>query len=222
MARRGPKRTLTVDSVATAALRLLDEDGPGALSVRRVATELGVMPNAIYTYVPDRSGLERAVVELVLAQSDLALLDGPPSRWRRRVRAYAASLRALLLDHPGVALLLMSAPMDGPTAIEVGERLLGALEDGGLPPTARARGVWVLIVHVLGSVALDVAETDGRRPLAPEADRVAGRREALGFLDAAVWPRSVAAADVQASWITEEQFGWGLDRILDGLAGTAR
>jgi AcrR family transcriptional regulator len=209
---------LTVDSVAAAALRLLDEEGPSALSVRRVATELGVMPNAIYTYVPDRAGLERAVVELVLSQSDLTLLDGPPSRWRRRVRAYATSLRALLLDHPGAALLLMSAPMDGPTAVQVGERLLGVLEDAGLTPTARARGVWLLIVHVLGSVALDVAETDGRRPLAPEPERVAARREALGFLDAQTWPRSVAAAGVQATWITEEQFVWGLDRILDGLA----
>jgi TetR/AcrR family transcriptional regulator, tetracycline repressor protein len=220
MARRGPKRTLTVDSVAGTALRLLDEEGPAALSVRRVATELGVMPNAIYTYVPDRSGLERAVVELVLAQSDLGLLDGAPSRWRRRVRAYALSLRALLLDHPAVALLLMSAPMDGPTAVEVGERLLGVLEEGGLGPVARARGVWLLIVHVLGSVALDVAETDARRPLADEADRVAGRRAALGFLDAEVWPRSVATADVQATWVTEEQFVWGLDRLLDGLAAT--
>ncbi|HET6938431.1 MAG TPA: TetR/AcrR family transcriptional regulator [Nocardioides sp.] len=208
--------------MAAAALRLLDEEGPAALSVRRVAAELGVMPNAIYTYVPDRSGLERSVVELVLSQSDLTLLDGAPSRWRRRVRAYAVSLRTLLLDHPGVALLLMSAPMDGPTAVEVGERLLGVLADGGLGPTARARGVWLLIVHVLGSVALDVAETDGRRPLASEADRVAGRRAALAFLDEEVWPRSVAAADVQATWITEEQFLWGLDRILDGLAATTR
>jgi TetR/AcrR family tetracycline transcriptional repressor len=112
--------------------------------------------------------------------------------------------------------------MDGPTAVEVGERLLGVLADGGLGPTARARGVWLLIVHVLGSVALDVAETDARRPLAPEAARVAGRRAALAFLDEEVWPRSAAAADVQATWVTEEQFVWGLDRILDGLAATTR
>jgi hypothetical protein len=104
----------------------------------------------------------------------------------------------------------------------VGERLLGVLQDGGLGPTARARGVWLVIVHVLGSVALDVAETDARRPLAPEAARVAGRAEALAFLDEQLWPRSVAAAAVQATWITEEQFLWGLDRILDGLATTVR
>jgi TetR/AcrR family tetracycline transcriptional repressor len=217
MARRGPKRTLDLDKVATAALALLDAEGPGALSVRRVATELGVMPNALYTYVPDRAGLDRAVVELVLSQADLGLLDGPPSRWRRRIRAFALSLRAHLLDHPAAALLMMSAPMDGPTAVLVGERLLGALEDGGLGPTTRARGVWVLIVHVLGSVALDVAETDGRRPLAPEDERAAARLEALSFLPAEVFPRSAAAAQVQASWVTEQQFLFGLDTILDGL-----
>lgn len=222
MATRGPKRTLTVDRVAATALQLLDDDGPSALSVRRVATELGVAPNALYTYVPDRVGLERAVVEHVLATVDLALLDGPAGQWRARVHRFALGLRSRLLDHPGAAALLMSAPMDGPTALEVGERLLAALEDAGLASTDRARGVWVLIVFVIGSVALDVAETDGRRPLAPEQQRIAARRDALSAVDAQAWPRTVAALDVQAAWVGEEQFTWGLDRILDGLATSAR
>ncbi len=222
MATRGPKRTLTVEKVAATALQLLDDEGPAALSVRGVAAALAVRPNAIYTYVPDRAGLERAVIELVLSQSQLELLEGPARHWRKRIRDYAVSLRALLLDHPGAAMLMMSAPMDSPSALEVGERLLGVLADAGLSPTARARGVWLLIVQVVGSVALDVAETDGRRPLPPEAERVVARRQALSQLDAEVWPRSVAAVDVQASWVTSEQFVWSIDRVLDGLAAAAR
>lgn len=101
-------------------------------------------------------------------------------------------------------------------------RLLAALEDAGLASTDRARGVWVLIVFVIGSVALDVAETDGRRPLAPEQERIAARRDALSAVDAQAWPRTAAALDVQAAWVGEEQFTWGLDRILDGLATSAR
>ena len=89
--KRGPKRTLSEERVTETALALVDREGGAALSVRRVALELGVRPNALYTYVPDRAGLERALVEWVMLQADLAHLDGRPApgghgsattRWR--------------------------------------------------------------------------------------------------------------------------------------------
>jgi TetR/AcrR family tetracycline transcriptional repressor len=77
----------------------------------------------------------------------------------------------------------------------------------------------VLIVYVLGSVALDVAETDGRAPLPPEPGRTAQRLTALR-LDASAYPRTAEAAPIMAAWVTTEQFSWRLDRLLDGLAGS--
>ena len=59
--RRGPKRSLTLDQVVDAALDVVDEGGPSALSVRAVAACLGVLPNALYTYVHSRAALEREV-----------------------------------------------------------------------------------------------------------------------------------------------------------------
>ena len=217
--KRGPKRTLSEERVTAAALDLVDREGGAALSVRRVAAELGVRPNALYTYVPDRAGLERALVEWATAQADLGLLDGPARSWRGRIRDYALALRTALLHHPAVAPLMMTAPMDGPAALEAGERLLRAFEDGGLTGKAPARACWVLIVYVVGSVALDVAETDGTRPVAAEGVRVAARRERLGQVPAGAWPRTAASVDTMAEWVTERQFAWGLDRVLAGLVG---
>ncbi len=203
-----------------AAIQLLDEGGPEALSIRAVAGRLGVNPNAVYTYVASRSALEREIVERVFDESRIDLLTGPPERWRDRILGYARSLREAVLRHPAVATLMMSAPMDGPSAVLIGERLIGALTDAGLAAADAARGTYALIVQVVGFVALEVAETDGRPPLAAEAERVAGRRAALSFLDPADRPLSAATAHVAAAWITTDQFVWSVQRLLAGIVGT--
>lgn len=212
-----PRGTLDLSAIVRTALDLLDTDGPGAMSVRAVARRLGVAPNALYTYVPHRAALERAVVEQVLSEVQTGLLSDESLDWRRRTLGYARDLRAVLLRHPGAAGLFMTAPMDGPTAIEVGELLMVALVEGGLADDDAACGTYLLIVHVLGSVALEVAETDGRPPLMPEADRVRERRAALEHIDPHAWPRTAAAVPVMAGWISSRQFDWGLDCLLDGM-----
>lgn len=219
--RPGPRRSLDRTKVLDAAVGLLDEGGPEALSIRAVAGRLGVNPNAVYTYVASRSALEREIVERVFAESELEVLTGPAPRWRSRLVSYTRSLRSVLLRHPAVAGLLMTAPMDGPSAVLIGERVLGALRDAGLAPDDAARGTYALIVQVVGFVALEVAETDGRPPLAPEAERIAARRAALEFLDPADWPLSAATRDVAAGWISTDQFDWSVERLLDGLVQRA-
>ncbi len=215
--RRGPRRSLGLTQVVDAALDVVDEGGPDALSVRAVAAALGVRPNALYTYVASRAALEREIVERVLGDSDTTLLDGE-GPWQQRILEYATSLRTALLCHPGAARLLMTAPMDGPTALLVGERLIAAIVDGGLSATEASRASYALIVQVLGSVALEVAETDGRPPLPPEQDRVAGRLAALEWLDAEQWPMTAATKEVTAGWISTEQFIWSVQRLLAGIA----
>ncbi|MGS0687881.1 TetR/AcrR family transcriptional regulator C-terminal domain-containing protein [Nakamurella sp. GG22] len=216
--RRGPRRSLALAQVVDAALEVVDEGGPDALSVRAVAALLGVRPNALYTYVASRAALEREIVERVLSDSDVTLLDRSEKTWQQTVLEYATSLRTVLLRHPGVARLMMTAPMDGPTALLVGERLIAAIVDGGLTPADASRASYALIVQVLGAVALEVAETDGKPPLQPEQDRIAGRLAALEWLDGGQWPMTVATREVTAGWISTEQFVWSVQRLLDGIA----
>lgn len=213
----GRRRSLGPTDVVDAAIHLLDTEGATGLSIRAIAARLGVNPNAVYTYVADRAALEGEVVERVLSEADITLLAGPTRSWRRRISRYAASLREALLSHPGAVHLFMTAPMTGPTALAVGEGLLDALIDAGISPRDAARGTYPLIVYVLGSVALEVAETDGRVPLTPEADRIAVRRMGFEAAPSAGFPRTAAAADTMAQWIGGAQFEWGLARLLDGL-----
>jgi len=72
--RRGPKRSLTSDQIVDTALDLLDLAEPP--SIRGVAARLGVRPNTLYTYFPDRAALERAIIDRLLGLADPALLTG--------------------------------------------------------------------------------------------------------------------------------------------------
>jgi hypothetical protein len=125
---------------------------------------------------------------------------------------------AALVRHPGAAQLFMNAPMDGPQAMELGEGLLRELTRAGLPPAQASRATYSLIVQVIGFAALAMAETDGTVPLAPESERVAGRRAALELVPPESHPLTAATRDTAAAWVGEAQLRWSVDRLLDGFA----
>ncbi|GAA2167733.1 hypothetical protein GCM10009845_29690 [Pedococcus bigeumensis] len=201
--------------MAETALRVLDERGAAGLSVRAVATELGINPNALYTYVRSREDLERLVVESVLAEVPPRSNRGT---WQSRIRGLCLDVHAALVRHPGAAQLFMNAPMDGPQAMGLGEGLLRELTRAGLSPTQASRAAYTLIVQVIGFSALAMAETDGTVPLTPEAERVAARRAALEHVPADTHPLTAATRDTAAAWVGETQLRWSVDRLLEGFA----
>jgi TetR/AcrR family tetracycline transcriptional repressor len=215
--RPGPKRAFTEDDVLDAALALMDADGLAALSMRRIAAALGVTPNAVYTYFPDKSGIEQALIERLLGQVNRAAPDS--GDWRADLEALALDLRRRLTAHPGAVPLLLGGAMNGPEALLLGERLLEILARGGLHAEAAARTSYLIMVYVLGAIALEVADVPQAGALAPEADRIAARRTAMSQVPAELFPRTAAVVDVSSAWVGTGQYLWGLHRILDGLAG---
>ncbi|WP_329085042.1 MULTISPECIES: TetR/AcrR family transcriptional regulator C-terminal domain-containing protein [unclassified Streptosporangium] len=120
----------------------------------------------------------------------------------------------MLLRHPAAVPAILGAAFSGPVALRVGESLLGVLPD--------PRASYTVMVYVLGAIALEAAELndaesrgEGGAPL-PEAERIAARRAALA-VDPEEFPRTHAAADAIAAYVSTDQFRWGLDRVLAGL-----
>ena len=216
--RRGPRRALTEDEILDAALGLLDDGGPDAASVRGIAAKVGVAPNAVYTYFPDKAAVVKALVERLLGEVDHDVFADRARPWRDRVEALALELRARLSAHPGAVSLMVGGPMDGPHARGLNERLLHLLADAGLDPTDAARASYLLIVYVFGSMALEVADVHQTGPLPPEADRVAARHHTSAAMPTGTFPRSAAAAATTAGYVSTEQYLWGLHRVLDGIA----
>ena len=218
--RRGPRRATTEDEILDAALALLDQGGAAAVSVRGVAARVGVAPNAVYTYFPDKATVVKALVERLLGEVDHDVFADRAQPWRHRVEALALELRARLMAHPGAVALMIGGPMDGPNALALNERLLELLADAGLNPVDAARAAYLLAVYVFGSIALEIADLHQPGPLPPESERIATRHRALAATPAEHYPRAAAAAATLASYISTQQYLWGLRRVLDGIATT--
>ena len=99
--RPGPRRALTEDEILDAALCLLDDGGANAASIRGIAAKVGVAPNAVYTYFPDKAAVVKALVERLLGEVDHDVFADRSRPWRERVEALALDLRAHLSAHPG-------------------------------------------------------------------------------------------------------------------------
>ncbi|TDK27998.1 TetR/AcrR family transcriptional regulator [Arthrobacter crusticola] len=217
--RRGPRRALTGDEILEAALSLLDEGGPAAASIRGIAAKVGVAPNAVYTYFPDKAAVVQAVVEHLLGQVNHAIAADENLPWTQRIEHLALDLRERLSAHPGAVSLMIGGPMDGANALALNERLMEILVDSGLHPPDAARASYLLIVYVFGSIALEVAELGEARQARPEADRISERRAGFSAIPAGRYPLSAAAASTMAAYVSTEQYVWGLHRVLAGIGG---
>lgn len=216
MAAPGPPRRLSESIVLDAAFGVVRDHGFAALSIRRVAAVLGVTPNALYTYVPDRAGLLRGMVERVMGAVDLGVLGIATLSPAERLVEFAVVMRRTLLGHPGGAALIMTGPLDGPHALQLNEALLRTLVETGLTLDDSARGAYALQVFVLGTVMLEAADGGDGDP-AREDTLALERRVALDHVDASGVPLTAQTADIVARYNTTSQFRWGVRRLVDGM-----
>ena len=216
--RPGPRRALSEDEILDAAMGLLDENGIAAASVRSIAARVGVAPNAVYTYFPNKAAVLQGVVEQILGEVEHDTFVDQERPWREQVECLALHVRERVLAHPAALPLMVGEPMTGRNALTLNEQLLDLLCDAGLSLVDAARASYLLVVYLFGSMALNVAHAPDSGRLPPEADRVAARRQRFSAISAESFPRSAAAADTIATFISTEQFLWGLRRLLDGIA----
>jgi AcrR family transcriptional regulator len=218
--RPGPRRAFSRDELLDTAERLLDDGGPNAASIRGIARTVGVAPNAVYTYFADKAAVVNALAERLLARVDHGVFADASQPWRQRVESLALELRTRLTAHPGAASLMIEAPMDGPHARLLTERLLGLFADAGLDPIEAARACHLLTVYVFGSVTLEVTDPHQPGPLPSESDRITARHRTLAAVPPDRYPHTAAAAATLADAVSTEQYLWGLTRVLDAIAAT--
>ena len=158
--RRGPRRAFSEDEVLDAAQQLLDKGGADAASVRGIAKKLGVAPNTIYTYFPDKAAILEALVERLLGSVDHGVFADDSRPWRERVEGVALELREHLAAHPGAVGLIVGDPLSGPNAFALNERTKQLFADAGLDAADAARATHVLGVYILGALAIEIAHPE--------------------------------------------------------------
>jgi AcrR family transcriptional regulator len=218
--RTGRPRTLDRDAVVDAALRVLDADGLDAVTIRRVAEELGTSGTALYTYVRDKEELVDLLVDRVIGEIDVgAIPESLP--WQEQLRQAAHAMRNVFVAHGDIARATLARVPQGERSLVVMESMLARLRAGGLPDTVISLGMDMLALYV-GGVAFE--ESIWMSSGMSEAEAAAfgdNLRAYFESLPTDRFPTLVALAPALTTADGEDRFEFGLAVIVAGLEAQA-
>ena len=209
---RAPVSKLSLDLVVETALGVLDAEGLGAVTTRRVARELGTGQASLYAYVRNKDELLAKVLEKVLADIPLPTARGT---WQQRLMRYGRQTRKGLLAHPGIAAVALASAPAGTAALVRGEWMLGLLRSAGLPDPVVAMAVDNLWLFVIASASEEELRShpasDGHdcwwsRPVTGSGEEPDG-----------AFPHTVALRPLLTSGSSQERFEFGLRLMVQGL-----
>ncbi|WP_329428945.1 TetR/AcrR family transcriptional regulator C-terminal domain-containing protein [Streptosporangium sp. NBC_01495] len=203
---------LTRQTVIDTALRLLDEVGLDGLTVRRLASELGVQSPALYWHLRDKQELLDGMADAIVLSAGMGPpRDGEP--WQdwltRRARAYRDSL----LAHRDGARLVANAASLGPATIRMFDEELTAMIGHGFTPVLALRTITSLTRYVNGCVLQEQSERREHPGTPP--DRLAAL---AGQLDGGMEATLITAFRESGGSFGEDAFEHGLRALIDGTA----
>ena len=210
--RSGPAIPLTRAHIVGTALALVDREGTGALSMRRLGSELGVDPMAVYYHIPNKEALLDALVEAVMAEIDLSA-DHPEEPLEERIMGAARAYRDVMLAHANALPIVLARGPATPVALRPVELLVGLLRAAGLPPELAMAGMNAVAAAVRGVVGMIAAH--------PAEGPEAAHREAMArCLPEAAFPH-LREALAGPGGDFERDFEFGIRALARGLIASA-
>lgn len=208
-----PRQALTRAKVLTVAVGIADSAGLSALTMRSLATALGIQPMSLYHHVANKDEILDALVDAVFAEM---VVPVPGRDWRVEITRRCRSARAVLNRHPWAVPLLESRTRPGPATLAHHDAVLATLRVGGFTVAATALAYAVLDAFVYGFTLQEASlPFDRGSPAADVAEPILARMPA----DAYPHLSELAVEHVmQPGYDFGAQFDVGLDLILDGLA----
>ncbi|NAS27378.1 TetR family transcriptional regulator [Herbidospora sp. NEAU-GS84] len=199
-----------VNHIVAVALRLVDEVGAEAFSLRMLATALGSGTATLYRHFAGKDELMVQVVDRVLGEVEITGLEDAPG-WQEALTAMATALYETLRRHPQVLPLLIAQVPVGPNALVHRERVLSLLLARGLPVGLAARAFTAVGHYAVGFAVQQLGPTspgpeDGRHLL-----------EFYRRLDPAMYPATLQAAEALTTIPLDAEFQFGLDLVIGGL-----
>jgi AcrR family transcriptional regulator len=209
---RASRERLTRERIVEAALSIMDAEGLEAVSMRRVARDLGVEAMSLYNHVQSKEDILDGICEQVMGEFDF---PPPTGDWAEDCRRGARSWRRLLQDHPDVMRLF--AEHRGPTrsvdSLRPMEFALRLLRDAGLSDRDTAQAFHAFGGYIQGFVMMEGGSIAGGTDEA--------HMKAHAELTASLSPDEFAALRAISPFFAEcdsdEQFEFGLDLMIRGL-----
>jgi AcrR family transcriptional regulator len=208
------REPLTRERILDTALRFADEHSLQALSMRKLASELNVEAMSLYNHIDNKDDILASIADLVFAEVEIPSAES--GDWDQHLRSVSDSAREALSRHTNVIPIILSGPNRGQAYLHMMESVVGTMRDAGFTADMAHHGWHTLVAHVLGYV---LQETATPILLAASPARAAGSRSvSLGDLPSGDFPHIVEIAPLLAECETADEFEFGLDVILSGLA----
>ncbi len=203
---------LNKQRVLGAAVALADRGGLGSLSMRKLALELGVEAMSLYHHVANKDEILDGIVDVVFSEIDL---PSGQADWKAAMRRRAISAREALLRHPWAIGLMESRVQPGPATLRHHDEVLGSLRQAGFSIEMAAHAYSILDSYVYGFTLNEQSlPLDGADQVAEVGSSI------LRELPADTYPylaEFIVEHAVKPGYNYGDEFGFGLDLILDGL-----
>jgi AcrR family transcriptional regulator len=217
---------LTSAEIVAAAIAVADAEGVEAVSMRRIARELGAGAMSLYWHIASKEELRDLMLEAVEAEIEV---PEPSGDWRADLRTYARNTRAAMLRHQWARDYMGAGPPAGPVDARNADRLFGALDGLGLDLVTQVWIAMAMATYVMGAVLREIKEirteremTEVRRSVTEEdmaafVEEFADRIKSTGR-----YPRLERLmrerVDPDSPDTREQRFEFGLEIVLDGIA----
>jgi AcrR family transcriptional regulator len=200
--------------VLRAAVALADDGGIDALSMRKLAQELGVVPMALYKHVANKEELLDGMIDLIVGEVD------PPARgpdWKGAVRQRILSARQTLLRHRWASRVIESRDTPTPAVLNYLDSMIGMFREGGFSVDLTHH-----VMHAMGSRIMGFTQElfNDSQSLDPQAQAIMMREMAGRYLHIAELAMTVAHDEksVPGRGCDDQfEFEFALDLLLDGF-----
>jgi AcrR family transcriptional regulator len=208
------RHQLNRERVVAEALAVIAHEGVQALTMRRLAARLQVVPGALYRHVRNKQQLHDLVLDNVLAEVDVRI--DPSLDWTGQLKVVAHRLRTVLEDHPGVAGILKTRDPLGPHSLALAEAFLGPLRAAGFADREAGLAFFLLVDYTIGFAVGGLPTSVNEQRVRDPATRTQ-LHQFFRSLPPDRFPALVALGE--HVWVDnrDERFTAGLDALVAGL-----
>ncbi|MDQ2844826.1 MAG: TetR/AcrR family transcriptional regulator [Actinomycetota bacterium] len=229
-AREAPKarNVLSRDRIVDVALQIIDAEGTEAVSMRRIATELDTGAASLYAYVAGKDEVLALAHDEVISGIEAPDMEG--NDWQGMVRSWAQQAYRIYSQHQDIARLSFAEIPTGPKALDVVEKLLSGMLEGGVPPQLAA---WLMdrLALYVGADAFEgwifarkFAPTDPEDKRSPEERGESWFVDLSGYfssLPADRYPAITGNIEALMTGGGDARFEFGLETMIQGVAAMA-
>ena len=214
--RRDP---LTRNAIVQTAIRLLDQEGLDALSMRRIAEELDTGAASLYWHVGSKDGLLDLIFDHVIGEVEVPQPE--PKRWQEQLKEVARAVRGVILRHRDIVRISIGRIPMGPNALDLSEGLFAILRAGGIPDQLAVTAHHLLFAIINGFTLDETTELGVEIGGPPDEQAANAARAYLAELPAERFPNLIAVSEHFHYADKDQSFALLIDLFVDGLGARA-